>query len=47
MLIAALRVGTFEEFIGVKVENMVIYYCGAGPRNAAVELVNGSCRGDD
>ena len=31
-----------EEFIGVKVENMVIYYCGAGPRNAAVELVNGS-----
>ena len=31
-----------EEFIGVKVENMVISYCGAGPRNAAVELVNGS-----
>ena len=47
-----------EEFIGVKVENMVIYYCSAGPRNAAVELVNGSevtidhvtisnCSGDD
>ena len=31
-----------EEYIGVKVENMVISYCGAGPRNAAVELVNGS-----
>ena len=30
-----------EEFIGVKVENMVISCC-AGPRNAAVELVNGS-----
>ena len=47
-----------EEFIGVKVENMVISYCSAGPRNASVELVNGSevtidhvtisnCSGDD
>ena len=32
----------FEEFIGVKIENVVIYYCRSGPRNAAIELVNGS-----
>ena len=31
-----------EEFIGVKIENMVISYCCAGPRNVTVELVNGS-----
>ena len=31
-----------EEFIGVKIENMVISYCRAGPRNAAFGLVNGS-----
>ena len=31
-----------EEFVGVKIENMVISYCCAGPRNAAVEIVNGS-----
>ena len=30
-----------EEFIGVKIENMVISYCNTGPGNA-VELVNGS-----
>ena len=47
-----------EEFIEVKIENMVISYCSAGPRNASVELVNGSevtidhvtisnCSGDD
>ena len=32
----------FEEFIGVKIENMVISYCRAWPRNASVELVKGS-----
>ena len=30
-----------EEFIGVKIENMVISYCNTGPANA-FELVNGS-----
>ena len=31
-----------EEFTGVKVENMMISYCSAGLRYAAVVLVNGS-----
>ena len=32
----------FEEFIGVKIENVVISYCRSGSRNAGIELVNGS-----
>ena len=32
----------FEEFIGLKIENVVISYCRLGSRNAAIELVNGS-----